>query len=140
MTRQREVILEELKKTTSHPTPDEIYQMVRQRLPRISLGTVYRNLEILSESGLIQKLEMAGAQRRFDGNVENHYHIRCVLCNRVADLHAPLIPIREDQFRARTDFEILGHRLEFNGLCPDCRNERGAMAPEPPEPSDDPAT
>jgi Fur family ferric uptake transcriptional regulator len=57
MTRQRRVILEELRKVNTHPSADEIYEIVRKRLPRISLGTVYRNLEILSESGDIQKLE-----------------------------------------------------------------------------------
>ena len=69
MTRQRPVILEELKNLTTHPTADELYSMVRRRLPRISLGTVYRNLEILSEMGLAQKLESAGAQRRYGGDV-----------------------------------------------------------------------
>ena len=62
MTRQRRVILEALRGTTSHPTADEVYEMVRRRLPRISLGTVYRNLEILSGEGLVAKLEMAGTQ------------------------------------------------------------------------------
>jgi Fur family ferric uptake transcriptional regulator len=69
MTRQRKVILEEIRKTDSHPTADELYQRVRQRLPHVSLGTIYRNLETLAASGLIQKLEMGGSQKRFDGNL-----------------------------------------------------------------------
>ena len=60
MTRQREVILEEILNAKAHPSADEVYEMVRKRLPRISLGTVYRNLEILSELGEIQKLELGG--------------------------------------------------------------------------------
>ena len=67
MTRQRKVILEIMKNVTSHPTADQVHQMVRKTLPHVSLATVYRNLEILSEHGMIQKLELAGAQRRFDG-------------------------------------------------------------------------
>ena len=67
MTRQRRVILEELRKVKTHPSADEIYEIVRKRLPRISLGTVYRNLEILSESGDIQKLEPGCSLKRFDG-------------------------------------------------------------------------
>jgi len=63
MTRQRRIILEELRKVDSHPTADEVYEMVRRQLPRISLGTVYRNLEILSREGLIQKVVL-GARRR----------------------------------------------------------------------------
>ena len=58
MTRQRQIILEELRKVVTHPSADEVYEMVRKRLPRISLGTIYRNLEILSENGDIQKLEL----------------------------------------------------------------------------------
>jgi len=77
ITRQRRVILEELQRTKSHPTADELYRKVRRRLPRISLGTVYRNLELLSRSGLIRKLEIGGGKMRFDGIVEPHYHIHC---------------------------------------------------------------
>ena len=76
MTRQRRVILEELKKANSHLTADGVYDVVRQQLPRISLGTVYRNLEILSESGVIKKLEFGSSQKLFDGRPENHYHVR----------------------------------------------------------------
>ena len=67
MTHQRRIILEELRNTRSHPTADEVYEIVRKRIPKISLGTVYRNLELLSESGVIQKLEIGGTQKRFDG-------------------------------------------------------------------------
>ena len=66
MTRQRKVILEELLKQNAHPSADEIYQMVRRRMPRISLGTVYRNLEVLASMGKIQKLELSGALKRYD--------------------------------------------------------------------------
>jgi Fur family ferric uptake transcriptional regulator len=123
ITRQRQIILEELRKVTTHPTADEVCQLVRRRLPHISLGTVYRNLELLADYGLILKLEMAGAQRRFDGNVENHYHVRCSSCSRVEDLPARPIAIPENNFREMTTFEITGHRLEFFGLCPACKRE-----------------
>jgi len=121
MTPQRQVILEELKNMRTHPTADEIYQRVRRRLPRISLGTVYRNLEILSQYGMIRKTEMAGAQKRFDGNLMNHYHLRCIRCGRLED--APVEPISsiEAYLEGKSDYEILGHHLEFVGLCPRCK-------------------
>lgn len=119
-TRQRKIILEELRKVTTHPSADEIYEMVRQRLPRISLGTVYRNLEILSELGEIQKLEQGGSLKRFDGNPENHYHIRCLRCNRVDDTSAKLLGKIDKDIQTMTDYEIIGHRLEFIGYCPKC--------------------
>lgn len=120
MTRQRQIILEELRKVDTHPSADEVYETVRKRLPRISLGTVYRNLEILSELGEIQKLELGGDLKRFDRNSNKHYHIRCMNCGRVDD--APIAPLNqvEDELYGATVYTIIGHRLEFEGLCPQC--------------------
>lgn len=124
MTRQRAVILEELRNSMMHPSADELYQMVRKRLPRISLGTVYRNLEILSELGEIQKLELSGSLKRYDGHPDRHYHIRCVGCDTVADAPIPPLNQLEDELYQTTVFEIIGHNLEFTGLCPACSSEQ----------------
>lgn len=120
MTRQRAVILEELKKAKTHPGADEIFAMVRKRLPRISLGTVYRNLEVLSELKEIQKFEHIGALKRFDGTPENHYHIRCVKCGRLDDAPFDIKTDLEKKIRPHTKYAVIGHRLEFIGLCPQC--------------------
>ena len=124
MTRQRQIILEELKKDYSHPTASVVYQKVRRRLPQISLGTVYRNLEILSEQGLIKKLELSGTQKRFDGTLSDHYHVRCLKCGQISDVHIESIKALEEKLRATCDYEIIGHRLEFIGLCPKCKKNR----------------
>ena len=128
MTRQRGIILEELRKINTHPSADEIYERVRKHLPRISLGTVYRNLEILSELGEIQKLEAGGSSmKRFDGNPASHYHIRCICCDRVVDAPIePLINTSKDIHEA-TNYKIIGHRFEFIGVCPVCSDD--AVAP-----------
>ena len=120
ITKQRQVILEELRKLNTHPSADEIYKVVRRRLPRISLGTVYRNLEILAQMGEIQKLELSGSLKRYDWDTNKHYHIRRVRCNRVDN--APIAPLNqlEDELYEATVFEIIGHNLEFTGLCPEC--------------------
>ena len=120
MTQQRKVILEELRKVDSHPSADEVYEIVRHRLPRISLGTVYRNLEVLSKLGEIQKLELSGSLKRFDWDTAKHYHIRCIRCDRVDN--APIAPMNqlENELYGATVFEIIGHNLEFTGLCPEC--------------------
>jgi Fur family ferric uptake transcriptional regulator len=120
MTRQRQVILEELQALKSHPTADELYELVRRRLPHISLGTVYRNLDVLAERGVIRKLRLGCAQARFDGDTSTHYHVRCVECGRVDDL--PLKPLRaiERACRSIPDYELLGYRLEFTGVCSHC--------------------
>lgn len=128
MTTQRQVILDELCKLKSHPTAGELCQIVRKRLPRISLGTVYRNLEILSRVGVIQKLDVAGLEMRFDGTVDNHYHLRCMECGRVHDLDMPPMDGLEHAASQLSGFEVMGHRLEFVGRCPDCRETKVAIA------------
>lgn len=120
MTRQRKVILEELRRSTTHPSAEEVYEVVRKRLPRISLGTVYRNLEKLTELGEITKLTFGGNSNRFDPVSEAHYHIRCSLCDRVVDAPMAQIDHIEEHLSRKTDFKIIGHRLEFYGLCPEC--------------------
>jgi Fur family transcriptional regulator, ferric uptake regulator len=121
MTKQRRIILDSLGKVTSHPTADEVYQMVRAELPRVSLGTVYRNLEILSAEGLVQKLDHGPGQRRFDGDITPHFHARCLKCGRVRDLPAAA-PVEVDRIAGNhPDFHVTGYRLEFVGVCSACR-------------------
>ena len=126
MTKQRSLILEELRRHNIHPTADVLYEMVRKQMPRISLGTVYRNLEILTTLGEIQTLELSGSQKRYDGNPCKHYHIRCLHCGRVDD--APIAPLSrlEDELYEATVYTIMGHRLEFMGLCPKCSQDKEA--------------
>lgn len=127
MTRQRKVILEALRNSKTHPTADALYDMVRKRLPRISLGTVYRNLEVLTALGEIQTLELGGNQKRYDGDPCKHYHIRCIHCGSVED--APIAPLNrlEDKLYGSTVYNIIGHRLEFIGLCPECSKNPDVM-------------
>lgn len=126
MTQQRKAILEELSKTTCHPTATQVYKAVHERIPRISLGTVYRNLDVLSEAGLIQKLESGGSEKRFDGTTENHYHVRCVCCGRVEDVSGSQSNELESAVQEKTDYEIIGYWLEYRGLCPECKNRRAS--------------
>jgi Fur family ferric uptake transcriptional regulator len=120
MTNQRRAILDELKRLKTHPTADELYRIVRTRLPRISLGTVYRNLESLSEAGLVGKIGSVDVQKRFDGNVDNHYHLRCTRCGAVSDIEAASpIDIRA-VFSDLDGYRIVDYRLELIGLCRDC--------------------
>lgn len=123
MTHQREIILTELGKTKSHPTADELYEKVKKKLPRISLATVYRNLEILSTAGMIRKLEISGRQKRFDWELAEHNHIYCVQCHRVDNIEVEgkkLGPLHSAQ---RKGYDISGCRVEFYGLCPKCKNK-----------------
>jgi Fur family ferric uptake transcriptional regulator len=124
MTRQRQVILEELRKMDCHPTADEVYEVVRRRLPRISLGTVYRNLESLSSAGIIKKLGLGGTKKRFDGKLESHHHVRCIECGRLDNISSTSIPDIEGAFRGACDYQITGYQLILTGLCPNCRAKK----------------
>lgn len=121
LTTQRQIILEELSKVKSHPTASEVYDMVRKRLPRIGLGTVYRNLELMSENGMILKLEVGGTQKRFDATTDAHYHIRCSCCGRVNDIDVPVIDSLVDAAAENSSYQILGHHVEFTGVCEKCQ-------------------
>jgi Fur family ferric uptake transcriptional regulator len=119
-TTQRRIILEELCKVYFHPTASDVYEMVRKKLPKVSLGTVYRNLELLSSCNTIQKLDFGEPHKRFDGNPEPHYHINCTKCGRVDDARIPLKPELEREARQASGYHINSHHISYNGICPDC--------------------
>lgn len=128
LTTQRQIILEELGKVTSHPTANEVYDMVRKRLPRIGLGTVYRNLELMADSGIILKLEVGGTQKRFDATVAPHYHVRCTSCGKVDDIDIEVQSKINQIAENACNYLILGHHIEFSGTCPKCSEEKKVSA------------
>ncbi|MBT3198801.1 MAG: transcriptional repressor [Phycisphaerales bacterium] len=123
MTRQRRVILAELDSPGQHPTADEVYSRVRKVLPNISLGTVYRNLEILSQTGMVKKLHIGSEQRRYEKNQKRHYHAHCVMCGRVSDIPSDPFGDIDKTARENSRFDITGHELVFEGLCPKCNDD-----------------
>jgi Fur family transcriptional regulator, ferric uptake regulator len=120
MTNQREMILQELKKSKDHLTADELYERVKKKMPRISLATVYRNLEILSEACLIGKLEVSGRQKRFDWDIRDHDHVHCIQCHRVDNVELDRTHIDVSTPESVSGYRITGYRLEFSGLCTEC--------------------
>jgi Fur family ferric uptake transcriptional regulator len=122
MTKQRAIILEALRSVASHPTADDIYRMVRERLPRISLGTVYRNLELLTGAGEILRLDRAGAQKRFDGNAKPHAHVRCRVCGRIGDVSEA--PDEPSIYSVLAEgFTVQEVAVEYIGTCHACAGE-----------------
>ena len=117
MTVQRAVILEELRKLNTHPTADELYHIVRKRLPRISLGTVYRNLELLAGGKVIIKLNSGDNIKRFDGFCHKHYHATCLACGRIYDVPAQNLPELEPD---TPGFTVTGAQVFFEGYCTGC--------------------
>lgn len=126
-TKQREVILEVLRGTKSHPTADWVYQEVRKSMPHVSLGTIYRNLKTLSEHGEIQELAFGSTHSRFDANKEVHYHFVCEQCGQIDDLDLPILQGLEERLE-QVGYKVASHRLEFYGLCPDCAAEEDSVS------------
>ena len=121
--RQRDVVLEVVRSTFEHPTAEWIYRKARRRLPKVGLGTVYRNLHSLADEGLVREVHSADEAVRYDGNTGEHYHIRCIGCGRVSDL--PVSVDRDIEARARkaTNYAIVGHEVEVHGVCPNCQHQ-----------------
>jgi len=120
LTKQRLEVLKVLQSTKSHPNANWIYEKVSKEIPHISLGTIYRTLGILKETGLLRELDHGSSPSHYDANTENHPHIVCTNCGRIDDLLLPLPHKLEEQASKVTDFLITDHRLEFYGLCPHC--------------------
>ena len=94
---------------------------MREKLPRVSLATVYRNLELLTNQGEIRTIELPGMPRRYDGDIHPHYHMRCVQCGRIVDIDSRILPDIGTLLRQTGHYEVLDMRLEFDGICEDCK-------------------
>jgi Fe2+ or Zn2+ uptake regulation protein len=120
-TKQREAILAYLRGTRAHPTADQVYDAVRKALPNLSKGTVYRNLQVLREEGLVSELRLEGTPSRFEAKIDRHYHFRCEGCGRVYDLDEPVDTEIDRRVEAKTGFTVTHHQTEFRGWCAKCR-------------------
>lgn len=118
---QRALVLEAVNKLKCHATADEIYNAIVNEHPHISRGTVYRNLNQLSESGEIRKLEIPGGADRFDHRCHDHYHARCLKCGQVFDVEMEYIKDLEKKIKDTHGFEFSGHDIMFKGICPECK-------------------
>lgn len=116
---QRRVILEELGLLKNHPTADELFQVVRIRLPRISLATVYRNLAELVSAGEIRKNAFADGKMRFETKTVPHFHLRCVHCDAIEDLALDAAEVGEF-LKNKVTRRVQTFEIHFSGLCRSC--------------------
>jgi Fur family peroxide stress response transcriptional regulator len=123
--RQRERILELLRSTGSHPTASWIYDRLKGEFPDLSMGTVYRNLNILIEQDLIKKIDFGSTFDRFDANRFPHYHFICERCGSITDLEVPIDETLNRRVGQDTGFSVTRHRIEFYGLCGKCEKMQG---------------
>lgn len=118
--RQREAIKDYLSSTYDHPTADTVYMNVKQEFPNISLGTVYRNLNLLADLGEVLKISTAVGGDRFDGHTHPHYHFCCTHCGRVLDMDMEQLHFVNETANEHFQGTIEGHSMMFYGKCPDC--------------------
>lgn len=119
VTKQRQIILDELRKLMSHPTADELYDIVKKRYKGIGMCTVYRNLEQFYKEGLIGKIK--GNPTRYDGNISPHNHIKCIQCGKISDIFID-IPVNTLEID-KLGYKLQSYKLEINGLCSKCYKE-----------------
>lgn len=124
-TKQRQIILNVLKSRKDHPSADIIYNAVRAELPRISLGTVYRNLEVLQSMGLIEKIDAGSGQARYDGDTSSHCHTICTVCGSIGDVPDDAIMSFEYDAGRIGLHKVSGHIVKFCGICRDCGERSG---------------
>lgn len=125
--RQRESIKNFLMTRYDHPTAETVYHHIREEYPNISLGTVYRNLSLLTELGEITKISTGTGPDRFDGNTAPHYHFICRTCGAVMDLEMDAIDHINLLAAHNFDGDIEGHVTYFYGVCPACKEQSKKM-------------
>ena len=119
--KQRALILETVISNPIHPTANQVYEQLHNENPNISLGTVYRNLNLLSEVGELKKIKVPNGSDRFDGRVERHCHIICNRCGKVADADIDGVEELERQTEEKTGYSVNKLEIVFDGVCGECK-------------------
>lgn len=120
-THQRQVLFEAMQGMTGHPSPEEIYARVRRRIPSISLATVYKNLHLFVESGIVGEVSLHHGSLRIETNRIAHHHLICRRCKSITDLEEKSFKLKMEPDRVSSAFQIERYSIEVIGLCPSCR-------------------
>ena len=118
--KQRELILNTVLQNRVHPTADYVYNCLKTDHPELSLGTVYRNLNLLAKHNMLKKICVPNGSDRFDGTLTEHYHLICTKCGCVSDIDLPEVRLIEDKIRLKTGFTVTNTNFAFEGLCKAC--------------------
>lgn len=121
--KQRELILNEVLNSHLHPTADSIYTSLKKTNPGLSLGTVYRNLSVLTEHGFISKLSIPNQSDRFDKNINPHAHFICEKCNNIFDIESESINKFISDVSKEDDLSISSYDIVLNGVCKSCKKD-----------------
>ena len=124
ITKNRLLILEAVRNLANHPSADDIHAYVKKEIPDLSLGTVYRNLDILARHGFIKRIEFGNSKARYDHLTNDHHHVRCIGCGRIDDIPANINFEIDELIGHNSDIEIIDYDLELLGYCKECRNKK----------------
>lgn len=119
--KQRNMILKTVSENPIHPNADQVYSQIKEQNPTISLGTVYRNLNLLSEIGLLRRISVPNGSDRFDGRLDRHFHIICENCGKVTDVENNLELDIETYVESKSGYKVKEIDVVMFGLCPDCK-------------------
>jgi len=122
--RQRELIYNQVKDYPVHPTAEEVYTVLKKDHPTLSMGTVYRNLNLLSEMGMLRKIHIDNSPERFDARTDSHCHLLCVQCGRVFDIEGVLPEGIENRVFERHGHLVTETALNFKGICRNCAEDK----------------
>lgn len=126
---QRRVIFAALVERSDHPTVDQVFADVKDRIPGVSRTTVYRTLETLAALGLARRTNHFAASARFDGNMEQHHHLVCTACGKVVDYQAADLAVVNAPDGRRHGFTVLDYSVYFEGNCSECKTAASAGPP-----------
>lgn len=118
---QRNCILNIVVSNPIHPTAEQVYEIARKMYPKISLGTVYRNLNQLSEHGMLKKICNSYGSVRFDGRTEPHFHMTCISCGKVLDVELPEMLDLDEKIKDASGFDVTEYEISIKGVCTECR-------------------
>lgn len=122
ITQQRIALLQLLSASAGHPSAAQIYEQLHKQFPTMSLATVYKTLALLKEMEEVLELSFGADDNRYDGNEPSpHPHLICVQCHKIIDPEVPEFRALAQRIAATSGFQIVSHRLDFFGLCPDCQ-------------------
>ncbi len=130
VTQQRLLIFQLLRQGRPHMSPEEFYLMARERTEDINISTVYRNLNLLTELGLVRKLQLQGGQCRYELPAEEpHHHLICLGCARIVEFECPFTEEMQESTAQRYGFQLIGSQVDLVGYCPLCQEERKNKPP-----------
>jgi Fur family peroxide stress response transcriptional regulator len=123
VTNQRRAVFRALLEDPHHPSPEQVCARVRKTVPRISLATVYKNLEALRKLGFATEVSPLHQTLRYDANTSAHHHLICVRCKKVLDLPLSFVRAQRISSAAAFGFKVLDVQVQFQGLCPECQRK-----------------